>query len=424
MLSASLFLAEHGTAEEFHIDSARLQQMLTELSQFGANPEGGVSRIAFADADRAAREWIIGRMTDAGLDVWVDQAANIHGRRAGTEADLPAILFGSHIDTVPNGGNFDGNLGSLAALEVMLTLNDEPARTRHPLQMVIWAAEDSGNGLFGSRSVTRGPYPGELDEVDAAGVSLADRLRRFGVDPTKIADSRLSPRDYAGYLELHIEQGPVLFRQGIQIGVVEGIVGVQHFDVRVEGLANHAGTTPMNERQDALLAAAQLILAVREEVRARRGSQVGTVGWAKVSPGAPNVVPGLVQMPIELRALDPAMIEDMIKRIRSRAAAIAERENVSISIERYTNSEAALTDPHLQNLIERAARDAGFSSMRMPSGAGHDAQIVAAFGIPTGMIFAPSKDGISHSPKEWTDWDDCARGAEVLYRTIRALDQE
>jgi N-carbamoyl-L-amino-acid hydrolase len=383
-----------------------------------------VTRLAFSDADRAAREWIMGIMTDTGLEVWVDQAANIHGRRAGSDADLPVILFGSHIDTVPSGGNFDGNLGSLAALEVMLTLNDEQAQTRHPLQMVIWASEDSGNGLFGSRSVTRGPYPGELDELDAAGVSLADRLRRYGLDPAKINESRLNAQDFAAYLELHIEQGPVLFRQGIQIGVVEGIVGVQHFDVQVQGFANHAGTTPMNERQDALLAAAQLILAVREEVRAKPGAQVGTVGWIEVVPGALNVVPGLVKMPIELRALEPAVIADMIARIRSRAETIAERDNVSISIERYTNSEPALTDPRLQNLIERAAQDAGFSSLRMPSGAGHDAQIIAAFGIPTGMIFVPSKDGISHSPKEWTDWDDCARATEVLYRVIRALDQQ
>jgi N-carbamoyl-L-amino-acid hydrolase len=416
--------AQYAAAEEFHIDSARLEQLLTELSQFGKNAEGGVTRLAFSDADRAAREWVMDLMTDAGLEVWIDHAANIHGRRAGTDPGLPIILFGSHIDTVPNGGNFDGNLGSLAALEVMLTLNDERAQTRHALQMAIWASEDSGNGLFGSRSVTRGPYPGELDERDAAGASLADKLRRYGLDPAKITESRLKARDYTAYLELHIEQGPVLFRQGIDIGVVEGIVGVQHFDVQVQGFANHAGTTPMNERQDALLAAAQLILAVREEVRAKPGAQVGTVGSIAVVPGAPNVVPGVVKMPIELRALEPAVIADMIARIRSRAETIAERENVAISIERYTNSAAALTDTRLQNLIERAAQDAGFSSLRMPSGAGHDAQIIAAFGIPTGMIFVPSQDGISHSPEEWTDWSACARGTEVLYRTIRSLDLE
>ena len=410
-------------AETLHIDAEHLRHLLTELSQFGSKPEGGVTRVAFTEADKAAREWLIPIMTEAGLDVRVDPAGNIHGRRTGSEPGLPIILFGSHIDTVPKGGNFDGNVGSMAAIEVMLALNRHETRTRHPLEMVIWASEDSGKGLFGSRAVTRGPDAGELELVDAQGVPLAERMRRFGLNPDQINESRLSAADYAAYLELHIEQGPVLFRNNIDIGVVEGIVAVQHFDVRVEGFANHAGTTPMNERHDALLAAAQLMLAVREEVMAEPGSQVGTVGSVKVLPGAPNVVPGLVQMPIELRALDPTIISEIIDRIRARAQTIAHREKVSIRIEQYSHSPAALTDPPLQDLIEQAARDAGFSTLRLPSGAGHDAQIIASYGVPTGMIFVPSTDGISHSPKEHTDWADCARGAEVLYRVIRALDQ-
>jgi N-carbamoyl-L-amino-acid hydrolase len=409
--------------EALRIDSEQLRHLLSELSHFGSNPEGGVTRVAFTEPDRAAREWLIRIMTDAGLDVRVDAAGNIRGRRTGSVPDLPAILFGSHIDTVPKGGNFDGNVGSMAAMEVMLALDRHELRTRHPLEMIIWASEDSGKGLFGSRAVTRGPDPGELELVDAEGMPLGERMRRLGLDPDRISADRLNAADYAAYLELHIEQGPVLFQSGIDIGVVEGIVAVQHFDVRIEGFANHAGTTPMDKRHDALLAAAQLILAVREEVVAEPGSQVGTVGWVKVLPGAPNVVPGLVQMPIELRALDPLGITDNINRIRARAQDIARRDGVTISIEQYSNSPAVLTDPQLQDLIEQAARDAGFSTLRLPSGAGHDAQIIASYGVPTGMIFVPSEDGVSHSPKERTDWADCARGAEVLYRVIRALDE-
>ncbi len=424
-LFATAALLGTGTAgaEALHIDAEHLRHLLTELSQFGSNPEGGVTRVAFTEADRAAREWLIPAMAEAGLDVRVDPAGNIHGRRAGNEPGLPTILFGSHIDTVPKGGNFDGNVGSMAAMEVMLALNRHKVRTRHSLEMIIWASEDSGKGLFGSRAVTRGPDPGELELIDAQGVPLVERMRRLGLNPDQINESRLNAADYAAYLELHIEQGPVLFRSDIDIGVVEGIVAVQHFDVQVEGFANHAGTTPMNERHDALLAAALLMLAVREEVMAKPGTQVGTVGWVKVLPGAPNVVPGLVQMPIELRALDPTMISENIARIRARAQAIARREKVSISIEQYSHSPAALTDPRLQDLIEQAARDADFSTLRLPSGAGHDAQIIASYGVPTGMIFVPSTEGISHSPREHTDWGDCARGAEVLYRVIRALDQ-
>jgi len=361
-------------------------------------------------------------MKGVGLEVWVDAAGNIHGRRRGRDPSLPIILFGSHIDSVPKGGNFDGNVGSMAALEVMLTLHAEQAQTKHTLEMVVWAFEDSGKGLFGSRSAAGGPDPGELELTNEEGLSVAERLRRLGLDPNRIDTARIRPNEYEAYLELHIEQGPVLFRRGVEIGVVEGIVGVQHFDVSVEGFANHAGTTPMAERRDALIAASRLVRAVREEVMAKLGSQVGNVGWVKVAPGAPNVVPSLVTMPIELRSLDEAVLADMIARIRTRAAAIAEEDKVSISIQRYSHTEPVLVDTELKELIESVAQEAGFSTLLMPSGAGHDAQVLARHGIPIGMIFVPSRDGISHSPKEWTDWIDCARGAEVLYRTIRALD--
>jgi N-carbamoyl-L-amino-acid hydrolase len=406
---------------EPHVNSQRLRQLLTDLSKFGKNPEGGVTRLAFSDADHAAREWAMEIMRGAGLEVWVDQAANIHGRRAGDDPSLPPVLFGSHIDSALKGGNFHGDVGSMAALEVMLTLQDEQATTRHPLEMIIWAFEDSGKGVFGSRAVTRGPDPGELERLQE-GITVADGLRRYGLDPDKIDEARIRAEDYAAFLELHIEQGPVLFRRGVQIGVVEGIVGIQHFEVKIEGFANHAGTTPMAERRDALVAASKLIRAVREEVMAKPGTQVGNVGWVTVSPGAPNVVPGLVTMPIELRALREETIDDMIARIRARAQTIADEDEASISIERYSRSDPAPTDPEIQTLIETAARQAGFSTLRMPSGAGHDAQIIGKFGIPIGMIFVPSREGISHSPQEWTDWEDCARGAEVLYRAVLALD--
>jgi N-carbamoyl-L-amino-acid hydrolase len=407
------------------VNGDRLRGLLSDLSRFGAQREGGVSRLGFSEEDQAARAWLVERMRGAGLEVSVDPAANIHGRRAGTDPSLPTILFGSHIDSVPKGGNFDGDVGSMGALEVMLTLQQAQARTRHPLEMVVWSNEEGvhfGKGVFGSRMAGRGPDPGELEARDEEGISLAGWLQRYGADPARIAEARLDPRRLAAYLELHIEQGAVLDRRGIQIGVVEGIVGIDRFLATLEGFANHAGTTPMDERKDALVAAARLIQAVREEVMAKPGRQVGNVGWVRVSPGAPNVVPGLVRMPIELRDLRREVMDDMAARIRDRAGTIGREAGVRIEIEQTATDEPAPTDPALRDLIERVAREAGYSTLRLPSGAGHDAQSLGRAGIPIGMIFVPSKEGISHSPKERSDWDDVTRGAEVLYRAVLELD--
>jgi len=422
----SAALSQAASQESLHINKDRLRGFLLALSEFGKNPEGGVSRLGFSEEDLAARRWVMERMREAGLEVRVDAAANLFGRRSASDPSLPTILFGSHIDSVPKGGNFDGDVGSLGALEVMTTLREQGIVTRHPLEMVIWSNEEGvhfGKALFGSRAATRGPDPGEVDARDDAGVTLSEWLRRYGQDPGAIANARVDPGKISAYIELHIEQGGILHREGIAIGVVQGIVGIDRFNVTVEGFANHAGTTPMNERRDALVAAARLVQAVREEILAKPGRQVGNVGWIQVIPGAPNVVPGLVRMPLELRDLKREVIDDMLVRIQARAQTIAREAQVSVGIERFATDEPALTDPSLQNLIERVAKEAGFSTLRMPSGAGHDAQSLGRAGVPTGMIFVPSKDGISHSPREWSEWDDCARGAEVLYRVILQLDR-
>jgi N-carbamoyl-L-amino-acid hydrolase len=411
--------------ETLHINPERLQSLLTELSRFGRDDDGGISRLAFSEADREARSWLLQQMKEAGLEAWMDQAANLHGRRPGSDDSLPAILFGSHIDSVPQGGNFDGGLGSIGALEVMLTLQDENIVTRHPMEMVVWSNEEGaryGGGVFGARIATRGSRPGELDREED-GVSLAEWLRRYGLDPDRIDSARIDRDDYAAFIEIHVEQGPVLYRRGIQIGVVQGIVAIDRYGVTIEGAANHAGTTPMNERRDAMVAAARLIQAVREEVMAKPGTQVGNVGWLRASPGAANVVPGKVELTIELRALDREVLDDVIARIRARADAIATLDKVTFSFDGSGTSMPVPTGPWLQDVIEEVAQEAGFTTLRMPSGAGHDAQVLGRFGIPIGMIFVPSQEGISHSPKEWTEWEDCARGVEVLYRTILELDR-
>lgn len=302
-----------------------------------------------------------------------------------------------------------------------MTLRDKDIVTRHPLEMAIWSDEEGahfGMGFFGSRAATFGIQPGELEITDEEGTTQAEWLRRYGQDPDRIDKARLDRKKIAAYLELHIEQGPLLFREGLQIGVVEGIVGISRYEVSIRGAANHAGTTPMEERRDALITAARLTLAVREEVMAIPGRQVGNVGFVKALPGAPNVVPGRVEMPIELRDLDQAMINDVRARIGRRVESIAEQGNVSIDIQDTWTEEPVPTDMTVQDVIAKAAESSGFTTVRMPSGAGHDAQLLARFGVPTGMIFVPSKDGVSHSPREWTDWEDCARGVETLYQAI------
>jgi N-carbamoyl-L-amino-acid hydrolase len=358
-------------------------------------------------------------MRAAGLAPRVDAGGNILGRRAGAEDSQAPVLFGSHIDSVPNGGNFDGDLGSLAAIEVIQTLHEANVRTRRPLEVVIWSNEEGyafNNGLAGSRVAAGRLDPGELDAV-WHGMKKADAIRRIGGAPEKIESARLRPGAFACYLELHIEQGGTLERVGIPIGVVEGIVAIDRYDVEVRGFANHAGTTPMPERQDALVAASHLTIAVNRIVRSEPGRQVGTVGQLDVSPNAPNIVPGVVRMVIELRDLSAPKIARLGEQIREQAQRIAAETKTEIAMKQVAHHDPALATPDVQKSIEAACARLGLKSERLPSGAGHDAQAMATVG-PMGMIFVPSVGGISHSPKEFTRWEDCARGAQVLLETV------
>lgn len=410
------------------IDAARLQRHIEGLSVFGRPPGGsfddGVTRVAYSDADVAGRRYLIDLMREAGLNPRIDAAGNIIGRREGRNPALAPILFGSHIDSVPDGGNFDGALGTFAALEVMQAVAQAGVMTEHPLEMVAWANEEGvayGSGLDGSRAAAGEWRPDELNQV-WNGVTRADGMRKIGGDPARIAEARRAPASIHCYLELHIEQGGVLDRSGTPIGVVEGIVGIDRFEATIRGVANHAGTTPMPDRHDALLAAARLVLAVNEVVRAEPGRQVGTVGQLGVTPNAPNVVPGLVRLTIELRDLSPAKVARLERSIETRAAAIARETRTEIAIAPLSHHEPAICDPRMMEEVERAAAAMGLRTMRLPSGAGHDAQMMARL-APMGMIFVPSIGGLSHSPRERTRWDDCARGAAVLLQAVLATDR-
>ena len=417
--------AQEPATARFHINTQRLQGTLEKLSEFGKNPEGGVTRLGFSETEMAAREYVIGLMKQAGLQVRVDPAGNIFGARAGSEK-LPILLFGSHIDSVLHGGNYDGDLGSLGAIEVIRTLNDLSVKTRHPLEVVIWTNEEGNH--FGLTTLGSGVAAGELgpeilNRKDDQGLTLADWLRRYGQDPAHLTDARIPPKTLAAFLELHIEQGPNLEEDKIPIGVVQGIVGLKRWMCSASGFANHAGTTPMNRRKDALAAASKEVLAVRDVVRAEPGRQVGTVGFVKVEPGAVNVIPGRAQFPVELRDLDTAVIDRMWQRIQERFKQIDQEENVETSCTPLDDVEPAAVAPAVKSAIYAAGKSLGLATMDLPSGAVQDAQKIAKI-APMGMIFVPSHDGISHSPKEFTPWQDCANGTEVLYRSILLLDNQ
>jgi len=359
-------------------------------------------------------------MEAAGLQVRIDAAGNLIGHREGSDPKLAAIVLGSHTDSVPHGGNYDGDVGVMGGIEVAQQLRDRHVGLRHPLEVVDFTDEEGG--LVGSRAMAGELSAGTLDLVNSSGQSVRDGVRALGGDPDNIAHARRQANDLAAYLELHIEQGGMLERTRTDIGVVEGIVGIHWWEATLTGIANHAGTTPMDQRHDALLAASELVLAVNAAATAFPGRQVATVGRIRAEPGAPNVIPGRVVLSIEVRDLDTARIEAVFDRIRARAVEIARARGVTVE---FRDLEAtalpALTDPGIQRIITNEARALGLTALPMPSGAGHDAQDIAHIAA-IGMIFVPSVGGISHSPREYTAPADIANGVNVLMRTVVAID--
>jgi N-carbamoyl-L-amino-acid hydrolase len=404
------------------INGARLNEHLKALSEFGKNPQGGVSRVAYSEADRQGREYVMGLMRAAKLDVSVDAAGNLVGRREAANNDdrLPPILFGSHIDSVPEGGNYDGDVGSLGAIEVAQTIAENNLMLRHPIEVIIFQNEEGG--LIGSEAVIGALTDKELDLVNKSGKTVRDGIKFIGGDVSRLASVKREKGSIAAYLELHIEQGGTLEAEKIDIGVVEGIVGINWWDVTIEGFANHAGTTAMNNRQDALLAAAKFIEAVNRVVTSVPGRQVGTVGRIQALPGAPNVIPGKVVCSLELRDLEAAKIQMLYEKIRVEADGIAKSSRVTFDFKALNANIPAPTDPRVRSIIDNSAKELGLTTKQMPSGAGHDAQDMARIG-PVGMIFIPSIGGISHSPKEFSRPRDIENGANVLLMAVMKVDK-
>lgn len=429
LLTATCFLATSLTAsgqpeggKNLQVNEKRIESRIIELSKFGKDSDGKGYRVAFTKGDMEGRAWFIEQMKKAGLEVTIDFAGNIIGKRKGKNPSLKPIAFGSHIDMVPDGGNYDGCVGAVSGLEIMETLKENNMVTNHPLELMVFSDEEGI--LTGSKALGGGFDEERLKTISQSGLTVREGINTIGGNADSISKVSRKKDDLLAFLELHIEQGGILEKENIQIGVVEGIVGIEHWEVTVKGFANHAGTTPMNLRNDALLSAAKLIIAINEVITGREGRQVGTVGKISVQPGAFNVVPGEVVLGLEVRDLSYDKIWELFDEIENRAAKIAASSGTTITFkDQLVAAKPALTDKSIQDIIVQSANELGLTYRHMPSGAGHDSQNMALI-APIGMIFVPSVGGISHSPKEFTKSSDMANGANVLLKTILALDKQ
>jgi N-carbamoyl-L-amino-acid hydrolase len=407
----------------YSINDQRFNQTLQELGRLGESPTG-MDRVAYSPEDILGRDYAIKLMQEAGLDTRIDTAGNIIGRLAGTEDSLPAIALGSHTDTVPKGGKYDGALGVMAAIEVIRTLKDQGHTTKHPLEVINFTNEEGTRfhrWLVGSRSMCGLLEQDDLDAVDDDGFGLGPCLADIGGDISRIEEAKRSTGELAAYLELHIEQGPYLHKSGNPIGVVTGITGRAVFEVEIEGKANHAGTTPMETRRDALVSASKLVLAIQKMAAEQEICRVSTVGSIKAVPNAVNVIPGSATIGLEFRDTDMtalAAAEHELRRITDEAII---NEEVAIDVQRHRFTSAVPISADMQAMVAEAAENCGMAWEPLASGAGHDAQAVANI-APVAMIFVPSVDGISHSPEEYSTPQDCANGAQVLLELLLLAD--
>ena len=401
------------------VNGGRLNAWLAKFDAIGRTA-GGINRVAYSEADLAGRSFTLGLFREAGFEPRIDAAGNIFGRLQGTDRALKPILIGSHVDSVTDGGNFDGPVGSFGAIEVARSLREQGIRLRHPLDVVVWSNEEGGT--IGSKCAIGHIGPADLDRVARSGKTIREGIGLVGGNVERLSDAVLRKDDVACYIELHIEQGGLLEKGSLQIGVVQGIVGLRWFEVTIKGFANHAGTTPMDQRQDAMLAAAKFAVAVNDAVRSESGRQVATVGRMNVSPNTTNVIPGEVMLTVDLRDLDAAKIERFTERFEQLGREIGAATGTSVAFKRAVDSAPAMSDPQVMRWIDGAAASLGFTRQAMPSGAGHDAQEMARI-APMAMIFVPSVGGISHSPREFTKPEDVVNGADVLLNAVLAADR-
>lgn len=404
------------------IHAERLWDRLMRLSAVGRQESGGVTRLSFTPEERAAKDLVRGFMEEAGLSVREDEAGNLIGRKEGRNPQAPVVLVGSHLDSVFNGGNFDGPLGVLAGVEVLQTMNEQGVTTEHPIEVIAFTDEEGARfsyGMIGSRAIAGLLKREELEHRDKDGISIAEAMRASGLDPDAVGRAARPKGSVKAYVELHIEQGKVLESRGLSVGVVSGVAGPLWLKFVLEGEAGHAGATPMALRRDPLAAAAEIMLVIERGVR-QTGTAVGTVGQVTVSPGGVNIIPGRVEFSLDLRDVDKAVRDRVEQEIVRQAEAICRERGVRLGVELLQRIPPVVCSAEIQAAALAACEALGLETITLPSGAGHDCMQLTEL-CPVGMIFVRSRDGISHNPAEYTSKEDCADGANVLYRTVLSL---
>jgi beta-ureidopropionase / N-carbamoyl-L-amino-acid hydrolase len=408
----------------FQPDGQRILNDLRQLARFGSVGKNAVTRLAFTKPDLDARNFVVDLMEEAGLSVSVDAFGNIFGRRAGRQSG-PSIMTGSHIEGPPIGGIYDGNLGVIGGIEAVRLMNEMDLETHYPVEVAVIAAEHLdrfGMGCLGSRVLAGKLQISDLHRLaDAEGISLWQALEQAGLAPAELASARRTASDVRAFVELHIEQGPVLDKLHQRLGVVTSISGPTRMLITLEGETNHSGGTPMSMRRDALAAAAEVILAVETCAAAEQSnSTVGTVGVVRVSPGSMVAIPGQVTLGVDIRSVDWPSKQRMLQALQAKLATIAGERQVTITSDISVDEKPVPCSPQVIAAVEAAAEAAGVPAWRMPSGGGHDAQHMAAI-TDSGMIFVPSVRGISHAPEEYTELDDIRLGVAVLAGTLWQL---
>lgn len=408
---------ESRTTTQLLINGDRLNQSIATLASIGSLTNGGVKRIAYSQEDVEARNLVQRWMRELELLVKIDPAGNIIGKYAGKNPTAPALATGSHIDTVPCGGHYDGAYGVLAGLEVVRVLQENQIKLDRSIEVIVFTDEEGS--MIGSKAISGRVVPNSQYYRRSDGTDIQTCLAKVGGNWHNITQARRSFQDLSTFVELHVEQGPVLESMGKQIGVIEGIVGQRRFNITVKGSANHAGTTPMEMRCDALVASSQVILAVNK-IGNSPGQQVATVGKMEVLPNAANVVPGWVEMSLDIRDLSNLHLDSLLKQLSIHLAEIAVATNTQICLKPCLQNEPALAKPYIQKAIALSCESLNLDYTYLPSRASHDAQELAQV-TDMGMIFVPSKMGVSHDKNEYTSPEQCIQGANVLLHTLIRL---
>ena len=410
------------------INAKRFERNFNAISEFGALKGGGLTRLAFSKEDLEAREFLINLIEKNGFKLKIDNVGNIYAiYDDGCEADAKPVCVGSHIDSVPNGGFYDGTLGVMAGLEALSSIKEAGIKLKRPLWLINFSCEESSRfktATIGSKIISGKLSQQRLHELkDEDGISLFEAMSAAGFKPQNLDEAILKENSLHAYLELHIEQGPVLERSDISVGVVSGIAAPIRFEITIQGKADHSGATPMNMRSDALLAASHIIIAANKFAKSKK-TAVATVGYVHAKPGVLNVVPGEARLGVDLRDIDKASLEELNSELRNFVGKLSRELKFSYEIRELSSDEPVKLSEHAINLLEDEAKKLGIKTLILPSGAGHDAMNLTKLASSVGMLFIPCVDGISHNTKEAINFKDAVAATKILTNALIRLSNE